>query len=552
MVTTIWSGVQRTRRIVVRKPAITFAKAGIAGHVVIAEQVLGAEAGVAGEKPAPGLEGKLGEVRGARVERGAARHGAHPRLRRHQLAARREGRRPCPRTAAVGTRTGGSADAGDLDARAATALEQPLGGELVEGGDHRVPRDRKFAGEGADRRQPALRRDRPAEDQLAKLVAELAVQRNGVRGAQRDQVERVAELAIQTVPIRICRNGPVGGNNVSRSVSEGEALDGGVVGWRVRRAFLGCPELGPSRAGMSVRIGINPITWTNDDVPELGGDTPLEVCLAETREAGYLGTELGGKFPRDSAVLGPILKRYDLRLVGGWWDGRILEREVDAEFEALLPHLTLHRDLGAKHVVYADTSRGRHGGIWEPISKRPMLGDDEWPAYGRKVTALAEKMAEFGVGMAFHHHMGTIVETDAEVDRLMAVTGAAVGLLYDTGHSAFSGGDPVALATRHVEAHRPCPLQGHAARHPRAGAARRHELHAGRARRHLHRARRRQRRLRDDPKRLHDAGYDGWLVVEAEQDPRKAHPLTYAKLGYRNLVALAEAAGFAVETREAV
>ena len=149
-------------------------------------------------------------------------------------------------------------------------------------------------------------------------------------------------------------------------------------------------------------------------------------------------------------MLGPILAGYDLRLVGGWWDGRILERSVEEEFDALLPHMTLHRDLGAPRVVYADTSRGRHGGIWEPISKRPTLADDEWADYGRKVTALAEKMDAFGVGMAFHHHMGTVVETDAEVDRLMAVTGPAVGLLYDTGHSAFSGGDPVALVRRHA------------------------------------------------------------------------------------------------------
>jgi len=301
---------------------------------------------------------------------------------------------------------------------------------------------------------------------------------------------------------------------------------------------------------MSVRIGINPITWSNDDVPELGGDIPLETCLAETREAGYLGTELGGKFPRDSAVLGPILQRYDLRLVGGWWDGRILERDVEEEFETLLPHLTLHRDLGARHVVYADTSRGRHGGIFDPISNRPTLADDEWPAYGRKVTALAEKMAAFGVGMAFHHHMGTIVESDAEVDRLMAVTGPAVGLLYDTGHSAFSGGDPVALAARNVA--RIVHVHCKDTRQAVLAAARRADqgfMHAvldgiftvpgdGSV---------------DYPtilKLLHDGGYAGWLVVEAEQDPRKAHPLTYATLGYRNLFRLAEAAGFAVETRE--
>jgi inosose dehydratase len=202
---------------------------------------------------------------------------------------------------------------------------------------------------------------------------------------------------------------------------------------------------------MTIRIGINPITWTNDDVPALGGDTPLEICLAETARAGYRGTEMGGKFPRNSAELGPILAVHGLELVSGWYDGRILDREVEEEFDAIRPHLTLLRDLGAKHVVYADTSRGRHDGIFAPISQRPRLPADQWAAYGRKVTALAEHMAAFGVGMAFHHHMGTIVETDAEVDRLMASTGEAVGLLFDTGHCLFSGGAPQSLLERHVE-----------------------------------------------------------------------------------------------------
>ena len=168
---------------------------------------------------------------------------------------------------------------------------------------------------------------------------------------------------------------------------------------------------------MTVQLGINPITWTNDDMPELGGDIPLETCLAETREAGYSGTELGGKFPRTAAALGPILTRYHLKLVSGWFDGRIFERDVAAEFAAIEPHLTLLRDLGCKVVVYADTS-GRQG--FPPISQRPRLADGDWPAYGRKVTELAERMAAFGVRMAFHHHMGTIVESEADIDRLMA------------------------------------------------------------------------------------------------------------------------------------
>lgn len=302
---------------------------------------------------------------------------------------------------------------------------------------------------------------------------------------------------------------------------------------------------------MSVRIGINPITWTNDDVPELGGDTPLETCLAETREAGYLGTELGGKFPRDSAVLGPMLAAHDLRMIAGWWDGRILEREVEAEFEALLPHLTLHRDLGAPWVVYADTSAGRHDGIWQPISDRPKLPDADWPAYGRKVTALAEKMADFGVGMAFHHHMGTIVETDDETSRLMAVTGEAVGLLYDTGHSSFSGGDPIALLSRTLD--RVVHVHCKDARPDMLARARAEDMSFMAA-------------VLDGIftvpgdggidyptilRMLADAGYSGWLVVEAEQDPRKAVPLTYARMGYRNLLEMARAAGFEVETRSA-
>ena len=297
---------------------------------------------------------------------------------------------------------------------------------------------------------------------------------------------------------------------------------------------------------MKVRIGINPITWTNDDVPELGGDTPLEVCLAETKEAGYAGTELGGKFPRQSGVLKPIIERYDLAVISGWYDGRCAEKEVEAEMEAIGPHLQLLKDMGSTHVVYADTSRGRHGAIWEPISKRPSLSADEWPAYGRKLTRLAERMADFGVTMAFHHHMGTIVETDEAVGLLMKHTGEAVGLLYDTGHSVFSGGDPLALIKAHVK--RVVHVHCKDVRKPMLERARAEDMSfmdavmggiftvPGDG-------------FIDYPSILAvlaDAGYSGWLVVEAEQDPKKAHPLTYATMGFQNLSRRAKEVGFTV------
>jgi inosose dehydratase len=301
---------------------------------------------------------------------------------------------------------------------------------------------------------------------------------------------------------------------------------------------------------MSVRLAINPITWTNDDVPELGGDTPLETCLAETAAAGYRGTELGGKFPRTSRELGPILSGYGLDLAAGWYDGRILDREIDEEFDAILPHLTLLRDLGAGHVVYADTSRGRHDAIHAPISQRPRLSDDEWRAYGRKITRLAERFSEFGVGMAFHHHMGTIVETDGEIDRFMTSTGPAVGMLFDTGHCLFSGGDPVSLLRRHLDriVHFHCK------------DVRRNVLEKARAKDMSFMAAVMEGifTVPGDGSvdflglltPLAERGYDGWLVVEAEQDPAKAHPLTYATMGYRSLLATARLAGFDVETRE--
>ena len=297
---------------------------------------------------------------------------------------------------------------------------------------------------------------------------------------------------------------------------------------------------------MSVRLAINPITWSNDDDPALGGDIPLETCLGETRQAGYAGTEFGFKFPRSTPELTAVLSKHDLELVSAWYDGRILEREVAAEYDAILPHLTMLKDQGCALVVYADTSRGRHDSIFRPLSERPRLADEEWAGYCRKITALAEKFADFGVRMAFHHHMGTIIETDAEVDRLMAGTGEAVDLLFDTGHCVYAHGDPQALLERHI--------------------GRVNHVHCKDVRRDvLEKAWAGDWSFMDavlagiftvpgdgsvdySPllRRLREAGYEGWLVVEAEQDPAKANPLTYATMGYRNLLHLAREAGLEV------
>jgi inosose dehydratase len=295
---------------------------------------------------------------------------------------------------------------------------------------------------------------------------------------------------------------------------------------------------------MSVRLGINPLTWSNDDLPELGGETPLETCLAEAHQAGFAGVELGNKFPRQATTLRPILAKHGLDLVSGWYSSRLLERSVADEIAAVDSHATLLAALGCKVMVYAEVSGCVHGERGAPLSRRPMLTETQWPTFAAHLNEMGRHLKGRGLHLAYHHHMGTVIETTAEIDRLMALTGPEVGLLLDTGHLTYAGGDPAAMARRH--------------------AGRIVHVHCKDVRADILAA----AKLRDssfldavlegvftvpgdgcvDYKAvltpLHAAGYADWLVVEAEQDPAKAHPLTYARMGYANLARFARDAGF--------
>jgi inosose dehydratase len=286
---------------------------------------------------------------------------------------------------------------------------------------------------------------------------------------------------------------------------------------------------------MAVRIGINPITWSNDDMSELGGATPLETCLSEARQAGYAGVELGNKFPRQAAVLRPILERHGLALVSGWYSGRLLERPLAAEIAAIEAHLSLLSELGCGVMVFAETTGSIAGARGTALSQRPRLASGDWAGFGAKLTGLADHLAKRGVAMAYHHHMGTVVESADDVDRLMAATGPAVGLLLDTGHLAYAGADPLALAKRYK--------------------TRINHVHFKDIRRTvLDQLRAVDASFLDSVvegvftvpgdgsidyppilAELKQEGYAGWLVVEAEQDPAKAHPLTYARKGFAYL-----------------
>ncbi|KVW41017.1 myo-inosose-2 dehydratase [Burkholderia ubonensis] len=289
------------------------------------------------------------------------------------------------------------------------------------------------------------------------------------------------------------------------------------------------------------RIGINPLSWMNDDLPSLGGETPLAVALTEGRDIGYEGFELGNKFPREPQALKALLGEYRLSLVSGWYSGRLAQRSVDDEIAAVGPHLDLLAQNGATVMVYgevADTIQGAP----VPLYQRPRFtADAQWDGYAERLDAFARYTLSRGVRVAYHHHMGAYVETPADVDRLMAATSDAVGLLFDAGHITFAGGDPAEVLKRHIA--RVC------------------HVHCKDVRPAVIRlARNRNWSFLDavingaftvpgdgaiDFATLIDLlkrhGYRGWLVVEAEQDPVVAPSYAYAQKGYRTLRALVDA-----------
>jgi len=285
----------------------------------------------------------------------------------------------------------------------------------------------------------------------------------------------------------------------------------------------------------AVKIGINPISWSNDDLPSLGGETSLATALTEGKTIGYQGFELGNKFPRESVALRNVLGAHGLDLVSGWYSGRLARGTVEDEIAAVGPHLKLLADNGAKVMVYGEVADSIQGAA-RPLYMRPrFLREQQWVAYGQRLDALARHTLAHGVRLAYHHHMGAYVETPADVDQLLAHTGPDVGLLFDTGHMTFAGGDAQVMLGKHIG--RVC------------------HVHCKDVRPDVIRmARNRNWSFLDAVingaftvpgdgaiafapliEQLRAHGYQGWLVVEAEQDPAVAPSYAFAEKGYRHL-----------------
>lgn len=294
-----------------------------------------------------------------------------------------------------------------------------------------------------------------------------------------------------------------------------------------------------------IQYGTNPIAWSNDDDQSLGAHISLDQCLDETAAIGFDGIEKGHKFPTTVEGLKSVLSPRGLKFVSGWHSTNLLVNSVEDEKAAMQPFLDILKGMGCKVIIVCETSNAIHGNDGVAVNDRPHLTDGEWKSFGAGIEALAQFAADQGITLVYHHHMGTVVEAEWEIDRLMAETGPATHLLLDTGHCFFGGGDPVRLAKKHMG--RVGHIHAKNIRPEIMAEVREQGLSF------LEGVRRGVFTVPGDPEGCVDFpgvlsvaarhAYEGWLVIEAEQDALVREPFTYQSMGLRFLKAVATQVG---------
>ena len=280
-----------------------------------------------------------------------------------------------------------------------------------------------------------------------------------------------------------------------------------------------------------VRLGIAPIAWTNDDMPDLGKENTFEQCVSEMALAGFTGSEVGNKYPKDPEVLKKALELRGVEICNQWFSSFLITKpfeEVEKEFRAQLAFL---KAMGAKVIGASEQSHSVQGQMDTPIfGHKYEMNDEEWDTFCTGMNKLGKiAKEEYGIALTFHHHMGTVVQSLAEVDRMMENTDPEyVSLLFDTGHFTYCGEDPLEVVKKYV----------HRIKHVHLKDIRPEVVEQVKKENMSFLAGVRAGAftipgdgcINYDPifKVLEDAGYEGYMVVEAEQDPAKANPLEYA------------------------
>lgn len=280
----------------------------------------------------------------------------------------------------------------------------------------------------------------------------------------------------------------------------------------------------------NIQLGIAPIAWTNDDMPDLGKENTFEQCVSEMSLAGFTGCEVGNKYPKDVKVLKKALELRHMRIASAWFSSFLTTKPFEETAEAFVRFRDFLYEMGARHINVAEQGHSVQGLPTVPVlSQKPIFTDREWDQLTDGLDRLGELAVQKGMKLCYHHHMGTGVQTFEEIDRLMEHTDPnLVYLLFDTGHLVFSGDDPVAVIKKY----------GHRIAH----------VHLKDIRRDVYEKVKAEDMSFLDAVRagvftvpgdgmidfaplfdiLSQNSYEGWYIVEAEQDPAKADPLEYA------------------------
>lgn len=274
------------------------------------------------------------------------------------------------------------------------------------------------------------------------------------------------------------------------------------------------------------QLGVSPLSWVNEVLPALGAGTTAEQCLREAKQAGYQGVELSRIFPREPGALQQLLSQHQLQLVSGWHDGFLTERSVAQELDAVHNHATLLQENGARVMVYGECGWMAENALDVPLNQRRLLPDDQVAAYAARLSAFADALfAQYGLRLAYHHHLMMVAETLPEIRALLAACSPSVGLLLDTGHATAAGFSYTQLIDEFAD--RICHIHLKDVRLDRlqqvraSGMTFNEAVLAG------------MFTVPGDggidyrplAAFISRSGYRGWMVVEAEQDPATAPPL---------------------------
>lgn len=279
-----------------------------------------------------------------------------------------------------------------------------------------------------------------------------------------------------------------------------------------------------------VKLGIAPIAWTNDDMPDLGSENTFEQCISEMALAGFTGCEVGNKYPRDDIpALKKALSLRNMQICNAWFSSFLLTKPYDEVEKDFTDHISFLKEMGAKVVGISEQSYSIQGTDKSVFKDKYIMNDDEWARLCNGVNRLGKVAKDMGISLTYHHHMGTVVQTAAEIDRLMENTDPELfSLLYDSGHLAYCGEDYIGVLKKYANRVKHVHLKD--IRPEIIDKVKKENLSF------LEGVRLGTFTVPGDGAIdfgpifdiLADSGYEGYVLVEAEQDPAKANPFEYA------------------------